>query len=438
MTQFFSKHPELWKFIKFNITVIVTSALDIISYLIFLYIVFAKYNTTPLQGNSVLSFLGIKYKGYLFAYLISTTLGYVAAYLMNRKITFHSDINPVYSSVMYILLAVFNIIVSSWIGGIFGSYIKARNLTSPIVEIISKFIIINIPTIWTYPAERFVIQIKKKVKRASMMIATDLDGTLLASDTNVSGANLNAIKALSESGIETAILTGRTFYEIPPQLRNCGYIKYFVYSNGAGINEKIKGIVDYTPLPKSQSKEIFDVLNKYETFVELYSNGFPFVDAKKFGDEKFEYYKIDSGFIPEMHKSRRPIKNLASLLTDDNYKIEMFDVFFRNQAEREKCKAELLEKYGDIEITTSMDNNLEIMKKGVNKGTGLLNLSKISKIELENIIVLGDSENDLTAFKAAKRKYAVSNACEKIKLLADKVICSNDEHIMEYMKKELV
>ena len=131
-------------------------------------------------------------------------------------------------------------------------------------------------------------------------------------------------------------------------------------------------------------------------------------------------------------------KNLASLLTDDNYKIEMFDVFFRNQSEREKCKAELLEKYGDIEITTSMDNNLEIMKKGVNKGTGLLNLSKISKIELENIIVLGDSENDLTAFKAAKRKYAVSNACEKIKSLADKVICSNDEHIMEYMKKELV
>lgn len=438
MKRFCNKHPELWKFIKFNITVIVTSALDIISYLIFLYIVFAKYNTTPLQGNSVLAFLGIKYKGYLFAYFISTTLGYVAAYLMNRKITFHSDINPVYSSVMYILLAVFNIIVSSWIGGIFGSYIKARNLTSPIVEIISKFIIINIPTIWTYPAERYVIQIKKKVKRTPIMIATDLDGTLLASDTNVSGANLNAIKTLSESGVETAILTGRTFYEIPPQLRNCGYIKYFVYSNGAGINEKIKGIVDYTPLPKSQSKEIFDILNKYETFVELYSNGFPFVDAEKFGDEKFEYYKIDSGFVPEMHKSRRPIKDLASLLTDDNYKIEMFDVFFRNQVEREKCKAELLGKYGDIEITTSMDNNLEIMKKGVNKGTGLMRLSKISKIGLENIIVLGDSENDLTAFKAAKRKYAVSNACEKIKSLADKVICSNDEHIMEYMKKELV
>ena len=59
--KFAEKDAEIWKFIKFNITVIVTSALDIISYLIFLYIVFAKYNTTPLQGNSVLSFLGIKY-----------------------------------------------------------------------------------------------------------------------------------------------------------------------------------------------------------------------------------------------------------------------------------------------------------------------------------------------------------------------------------------
>lgn len=96
---------------------------------------------------------------------------------------------------------------------------------------------------------------KKKVKRTSMMIATDLDGTLLASDTNVSGANLNAIKALSESGVETAILTGRTFYEIPPQLRNCGYIKYFVYSNGAGINEKSRELSTTLPCQNHNQKK---------------------------------------------------------------------------------------------------------------------------------------------------------------------------------------
>ena len=156
---FTKKHPELWKFIKFNITVIITSALDIISYLILLYFVFAPLNAEPLPDNAILSLLGIKYKGYLFSYLISTSIGYIAAYLINRKITFHSDINPVYSSVLYFALSVFNILVSSWIGGIFGSVITAKGLENPVIEIISKFIIINIPTIWTYPIERYIIQI---------------------------------------------------------------------------------------------------------------------------------------------------------------------------------------------------------------------------------------------------------------------------------------
>ena len=101
---FAGKHAELWKFIKFNITVIITSALDICVYMVLLYYVFAPLNTQPLPESELLSFLGIRYKGYLFSYLISTTAGYVAAYIMNRKLTFHSDVNPVYSSVLYFCL----------------------------------------------------------------------------------------------------------------------------------------------------------------------------------------------------------------------------------------------------------------------------------------------------------------------------------------------
>lgn len=159
------EYPELWKFIKFNICVLVTSALDICSYLFLLYVVFKNQNSTPLPESQLLSLLGIRYKGYLFAYLISTTLGYAAAFLINRKITFHANINVVGSSVMYFALAVFNILVSSWIGSVFGAYTAEHSLSSPLLEIVSKFIIINIPTLWTYPLERFVIQRKKK-KRA--------------------------------------------------------------------------------------------------------------------------------------------------------------------------------------------------------------------------------------------------------------------------------
>lgn len=165
LKKFTLEYPELWKFIKFNICVIVTSALDICSYLFLLYVVFKNQNSTPLPESQLLSLLGIRYKGYLFAYLISTTLGYAAAFLINRKITFHANINVVGSSVMYFALAVFNILVSSWIGSVFGAYTAEHSLSSPLLEIVSKFVIINIPTLWTYPLERFVIQRKKK-KRA--------------------------------------------------------------------------------------------------------------------------------------------------------------------------------------------------------------------------------------------------------------------------------
>ena len=160
--RFKKKHKELWKFIKFNITVIVTSALDIVTYLICLYFIFKSLNSEPLPDSALLSFLGIRYKGYLISYLISTTAGYVAAYIMNRKLTFHSNINPAYSSTLYFILAIFNILVSSWIGGAFGTFMTAHNISNPLTEIISKFIIINIPTIWTYPIERYLIHRVKK------------------------------------------------------------------------------------------------------------------------------------------------------------------------------------------------------------------------------------------------------------------------------------
>ncbi|MCD7872658.1 MAG: hypothetical protein LUG21_05065 [Clostridiales bacterium] len=164
---FAENHQELWKFIKFNFSLFVTSALDIVVYMFMLYLVFSSMNSEPLPDNAVLNILGIKYKGYLFSYLISTTAGYVAAYLMNRKITFHSDVNPVYSSVLYFLLAAFNILFSSWFGGIAGSLMVERGISNPLTEIIAKFIIINIPTVWTYPIERYVIQIKKRKKNES-------------------------------------------------------------------------------------------------------------------------------------------------------------------------------------------------------------------------------------------------------------------------------
>lgn len=431
----------MWKFLKFNICVVVTSVLVIISYMFLLYVVFKGQCNTPLPESALLSLLGIRYKGYLYSYLISTSIGYIAAYLINRKVTFKSNINPLYSSVLYAALAIFNILVSSYLGGVFGTYIASHGMSSPTIEMVSKFLIINIPTIWTYPLERYIIQINKKerqVQKVPMIIASDLDGTLLKSNTDISEENLRAIERLAQKGAKIILLTGRTLYEVPKELRDCKGVEYIVFSNGAGIYHREKGIIEYRTISNETAFKIYKVLDEYKNFVELYTNGAPYVETADFSQKSFEYYKIDSEFIPEMYKSRRVCDSIKEMIFDLDFKTEMFDVFFRNQDERSECYERLKKEFDEIEITTSMTNNLEIMLKGINKGSALQELCQIAGFDIKDVTVVGDSKNDLTAFNTEAKKYAVSNACEEIKALADKIICSNDENIMCYIERETV
>lgn len=440
-TQKSAKKSELWKFLKFNICVVVTSVLDIISYMFLLYVVFKGQCNTPLPESALLSLLGIRYKGYLYSYLISTSIGYIAAYLINRKVTFKSNINPLYSSVLYAALAIFNILVSSYLGGVFGTYITSHGMSSPTIEMVSKFVIINIPTIWTYPLERYIIQINKKerqVQKVPMIIASDLDGTLLKSNTDISEENLHAIERLAQKEAKIILLTGRTLYEVPKELRDCKGVEYIVFSNGAGIYRREKGIIEYRTISNETTFKIYKVLDEYKTFVELYTNGAPYVETADFSQESFEYYKIDSEFIPEMYKSRRVCDSIKEMIFDLDFKTEMFDVFFRNQDECSECYERLKKEFDEIEITTSMTNNLEIMLKGINKGSALRELCQIAGFDIKDVTVVGDSKNDLTAFNTEAKKYAVANACEEIKALADKIICSNDENIMCYIEREAV
>lgn len=432
---------ELWKFLKFNICVVVTSVLDIVSYMFLLYVVFKGQCNTPLPESALLSLLGIRYKGYLYSYLISTSIGYIAAYLINRKVTFKSNINPLYSSVLYAALAIFNILVSSYLGGVFGTYITSHGMSSPTIEMVSKFVIINIPTIWTYPLERYIIQINKKerqVQKVPMIIASDLDGTLLKSNTDISEENLHAIERLAQKGAKIILLTGRTLYEVPKELRDCKGVEYIVFSNGAGIYHREKGIIEYRTISNETAFKVYKVLDEYKTFIEIYTNGAPYVENADFSQESFEYYKIDSEFIPEMYKSRRVCDSIKEMIFDLDFKTEMFDVFFRNQDERSECYERLKKEFDEIEITTSMTNNLEIMLKGINKGSALRELCQIAGFDIKDVTVVGDSKNDLTAFNTEAKKYAVANACEEIKALADKIICSNDENIMCYIEREAV
>ncbi len=74
----------------------------------------------------------------------------------------------------------------------------------------------------------------------------------------------------------------------------------------------------------------------------------------------------------------------------------------------------------DIELNR---NDVMIMPKGIDKGSGIAKAAEIYGINRENLACIGDAENDLKMFGVAGVKVAVANALDALKDEAD-IVCS--------------
>lgn len=159
---FVEKHGEIWKFIKFTFTGASTSILEMAVYAVLQYGVFRSLQGVPVENSPVLEFLGIEYKGYLYSYLISAIIGYAAAFLMNRKLTFKADANPLVSSILYAIMVICTITFNTWFGAFLGTIVTNNGWSNFWVDMLLKLVVMTLPTVWTYPLSRFVIHRKKK------------------------------------------------------------------------------------------------------------------------------------------------------------------------------------------------------------------------------------------------------------------------------------
>ena len=270
------------------------------------------------------------------------------------------------------------------------------------------------------------------------LIAVDIDGTLLNDRSQLSPENSAAIERLSKAGITVAPVTGRTYYEIPEAVRNSEYIRYFVYSNGSAIFDKEQGIVYSSSIHKDMARVIFALLASYETYIEIYSGCYPHADKSKMNDDRLGYYHVPPAFRKIIARSRKPVEDFDRSLADGSLKPELINAFFRDESERAECFGKLRKLFPQLEIVSSLGNNIEIMNAETNKGIAALRLCELMGITPDSIIAIGDSDNDIRLFEVAARRCAVSNARESLKAVATDIICSNNEHVIDYVEKKIL
>ena len=162
MSNFTEKHAELWKFIKFSLVGASSTLVEMGVFYLLQYVVFKSNLHDPLPENAVLNLLKLTQgKGYLYAYIISTTIGYAIAFVLNRKTTFKADSNVALSTTLYVLMVVFTIFATAYLGTQF-QLIMANHGYQALGDAIGKPLAAGIATIWTYPLNRFVIHRHKK------------------------------------------------------------------------------------------------------------------------------------------------------------------------------------------------------------------------------------------------------------------------------------
>lgn len=258
------------------------------------------------------------------------------------------------------------------------------------------------------------------------LVAIDCDNTLIKHNGEIHQDNIKAINMLLDKGIKVVIATGRNDILVKDYMDEAGFKEEVVIGcNGASIRDlKDKSIIQLNYIPKDTMKKIIDIClennieGKMYTLTESYSTS-----EESCRDE----LKSDlSHYTKELTMSLeyKFEKDLYSLI--DKKEFLKLVIIEHNEEKLLKIQS-IFRKLEDISAVRSAKVCLDIMKKGVSKGSALKDYANMFGIKQEEVVAMGDSENDLEMLNYANFSVAMGNAEDFVKEACDMVTLTNDE-----------
>lgn len=248
------------------------------------------------------------------------------------------------------------------------------------------------------------------------IIFSDVDGTLYDHSKIPNQQTIEDIRFAKENNAHFNICTGNPYFERMRWLTKLIDVDYLISSSGAHIID-IKN--DKTIYSKSIQKLIF---NKILTIAKLEGIQLCFWDENNYfllnndslwNDEILEYH-----FTNEATKKMFPqIYNNEDICP---LKVEIYSKAYNDEIKVKKELNNLFNLFKDIDgiDITLTSINIEIQAKNVNKGEAILwllkNVYNNININQNDIMVIGDSNNDYSMIILSKYSYAMANASNLI------------------------
>ena len=275
------------------------------------------------------------------------------------------------------------------------------------------------------------------------LIVTDMDGTLLNYEDEISQENTEALISAQKRGIQVILASGRSHRRLLP------YAQKLHLSEYGGLLIEVNGMAIYDP--KTQKRKIFEQLTKKEVLSICAYLTFFDVEIQVYFDDGFYCYIPDVlySYKKEEREKRRlpddyPWAGGAWSWVSDNRSgyphqriIQDFQMIDRDKLNKvnithnadylDQIEAKIKHDLKDYQVVRTCPRMLEITPKNITKGKTLKRYMDTIGLSKDEVMAFGDGENDVDMFKTAKISVAMENAEERIKKEASYVTSANTQ-----------
>jgi Cof subfamily protein (haloacid dehalogenase superfamily) len=250
--------------------------------------------------------------------------------------------------------------------------------------------------------------------QAIALVVSDIDGTLITSNHEITEDTKRAAARLAEHGISVTLASSRPPRSIRPIAASIGVSAPFAAFNGALIITAEGEVMARSLIAPETTARIKQIADDLGVGVWLYDEQDwwagernPFVDREEH----------TSGFSPRM-------EGYSDRLAADANKLTVVGKpEFVAEAERR-----VLAELGDVvSASRSKPRFLDVTSHGIHKGAAVIRLAEVFNISPKQVAVIGDGPNDVDMFREAGVSIAMGQGVDEVRAAARFITTSNDE-----------
>ncbi|MDR0846708.1 MAG: sugar-phosphatase [Lactobacillales bacterium] len=265
---------------------------------------------------------------------------------------------------------------------------------------------------------------------AYKLIAVDLDGTLFDDNKKVTPRVKRAIAAARAAGLHVVLATGRPLPGVSPLLKELDYAPedFVICYNGSLVQTVGGEILKKVGMNKDEYLKLYEAV--HATGAHFHVNA---IDGLYTSDRDVSLYTTWESFHVGLQiKYRTP----EEIIADEH--IDIIKVMMIDEEAVVDASIPQLPAWVHTEFTTlrTEDFFYEFINRAAGKGTAVAAVAEKLGIKQDEVIAIGDSENDRSMIEWAGLGVAMGNARPELKPFADLIAPSNVEDGLAYIIEE--